>query len=172
VWTKVPLVPVIVNVTVPGGAVLWGATVRVVVPEPVTEMGLNRESVWAGAPLTLNVTFPVNPFSAVTVTVYEPWLPRLTVSVVGAAEIEKSAPAEEVTTRLTVVVCTVVPLVPVIVRVNVPVGVVLAVVTVMVEEPEAVTDVGLKLAEAPEGNPLALKVTVPLNPFKAAMVAV
>jgi hypothetical protein len=69
VWTKVPLVPVIVNVTVPVGAVLRGATVRVVVPEPVTEVGLNRATVFAGVPVTLNVTFPVNPFSAVTVTV-------------------------------------------------------------------------------------------------------
>jgi hypothetical protein len=90
----------------------------------------------------------------------------------GAAEIEKSAPAEEVTTRLTVVVCTVVPLVPVIVRVNVPVGVVLAVVTVIVEEPEPVTERGLKVALAPDGSPLVLKVTVPANPFTAAIVAV
>jgi hypothetical protein len=94
------------------------------------------------------------------------------VRVGGAAEIEKSAPPVEVTTRLTVVVCTVVPLVPVIVMVNVPVGVVLAVVTVIVEEPEPVTEVGLKVALAPDGRPLALKVTAPANPFTAAIVAV
>ncbi len=64
------------------------------------------------------------------------------------------------------------PLVPVIVIVNVPVEVVLAVVTVMVEDPEPVTEGGLKLALVPVGNPLALKVTVPLNPPRAEMVAV
>ena len=90
----------------------------------------------------------------------------------GVAEIEKSGVAEEFTTRVTVVVWTVLPLVPVMVMVEVPVGVVLAVVTVIVEEPEVVTDVGLKLAVAPVGKPLALKVTVPLNPFNAVIVAV
>jgi hypothetical protein len=39
------------------------------------------------------------------------------------------------------------------------------VVTVTVEEPELVIEVGLKLALAPEGKPLALKATVPVNPF-------
>jgi hypothetical protein len=80
--------------------------------------------------------------------------------------------AVEVTTSVTVVVWTVEPLVPVMVIVNEPVGVVLSVVTVMVEEPEVVTDGGLKLAVAPEGNPLALKVTVPVKPCSAATVAV
>jgi hypothetical protein len=77
-----------------------------------------------------------------------------------------------VTTRETAAVCLRDPLVPVIVRVNVPVGVVLAVVTVIVEEPEPVTEVGLKVALAPDGSPLALKVTAPANPFTAAIVAV
>jgi hypothetical protein len=34
----------------------------------------------------------------------------------------------------------------------------------MVEEPDPVTEVGLKLAVAPLGSPLALKLTAPLNP--------
>ena len=46
------------------------------------------------------------------------------------------------------------------------------VVTVMVEEPGPVTDFGLKLAEAPLGKPLALGVTVPLNPPRKATVTV
>jgi hypothetical protein len=46
------------------------------------------------------------------------------------------------------------------------------VVTVIVEEPEVVTEVGLKVAVAPAGSPLALKVTVPVNPFSALTVAV
>ena len=43
---------------------------------------------------------------------------------------------------------------------------------VTVEEPERITEVGLKLAPAPVGRPLALKVTVPANPFRAVTVAV
>jgi hypothetical protein len=44
--------------------------------------------------------------------------------------------------------------------------------TVRVEEPEPVTEAGLKLALAPVGNPLALKVTVSPDPFTALAVAV
>ena len=87
------------------------------------------------------------------------------------AESEKSA-VGLATTSVTVVVCVRVPLVPVIVKGNVPVGVVLLVVTVIVEEPDVVTDVGLKLAPAPAGNPLALKVTVPVNPPDGVTVMV
>jgi hypothetical protein len=46
---------------------------------------------------------------------------------------------------------------PVIVSVYVPPGVELDVLTVNVEEPEPVTDDGLKLADAPEGKPLTLR---------------
>jgi hypothetical protein len=46
------------------------------------------------------------------------------------------------------------------------------VVTVIVEEPELVLEVGLKLAAAPAGSPLALKLTVPPNPLTALTVAV
>ena len=64
------------------------------------------------------------------------------------------------------------PLAPVIVNGYVPDGVVLMVVTVMVEEPDVVTDAGLKLALAPDGSPLALKVTVPVKPPDGVTVAV
>ncbi len=58
------------------------------------------------------------------------------------------------------------------VTVELPVGVVLAVVTVMVVEPEPVTEEGLKLAPAPVGRPEALKLTDPLNPFNGVTVTV
>ena len=80
--------------------------------------------------------------------------------------------AGALTTKVTVAVWLRLPLVPVIVSVELPVGVVLAVVTVIVEEPEVVTDEGLKLAAAPAGNPAALKLTVPVNPFNGATVTV
>ncbi len=76
------------------------------------------------------------------------------------------------TTKVTVAVWVRLPLVPVIVKVELPVGVVAAVVTVMVDEPELLTDDGLKLAVAPAGNPLALKLTLPLNPPDGVTVAV
>ena len=51
-------------------------------------------------------------------------------------------------------------------------GVELAVETVMVAEPEVVTEVGLKEELAPEGKPLTLKVTVPVKPLLGVIVAV
>ena len=41
------------------------------------------------------------------------------------------------------------------------------VVTVIVDEPDPLTEVGLKLAEAPLGNPLTLKPTDPVKPPEA-----
>jgi hypothetical protein len=78
----------------------------------------------------------------------------------------------EVTISVTVVAWTRVPLVPVIVRVELPTGVLALVVTVMVDDPVPVTVVGLKLAVTPVGNPLALKVTIPLKPPDGVTVAV
>jgi hypothetical protein len=80
--------------------------------------------------------------------------------------------ATAVTVSVAVVVCVMLPLVPVIVNVEVPTGVLPVVVTVKVELPVPVTAVGEKLAVAPVGNPLALSVTVPVNPFKAPTLAV
>jgi hypothetical protein len=39
---------------------------------------------------------------------------------------------------------------------------------VSVEDPEPLMEVGLKLAVAPEGKPLALSATVPVKPFCGA----
>ena len=52
------------------------------------------------------------------------------------------------------------------VRVEVPVPAP-AVVTVSVEAPEPVTEVGLNEAVAPAGNPLAVRLTVPVKPLSA-----
>jgi hypothetical protein len=77
-----------------------------------------------------------------------------------------------VTVSVTVAVCVTLPLVPVIVNVDVPAGVLPVVVTVNVEVPAPVTVPGEKLAVAPVGNPLALSVTTPPNPFNDPMLAV
>jgi hypothetical protein len=96
--------------------------------------------------------------------------PGVTVRDEGEAETEKSEAAE--TTRLGAVECVRLPLVPVMVSVDVPTGVVLAVVTVSVEVPLPLIVAGEKLAVAPVGNPLAPRVTVPVNPFSAPIVTV
>jgi hypothetical protein len=56
------------------------------------------------------------------------------------------------------------------VSVYVPAGVLLAVEIASDEVPEPVTDVGVKLPVAPVGNPLTLKLTIPVNPLIAPIV--
>src|SRR5579859_102673 len=75
-------------------------------------------------------------------------------------------------TSVTITVCVRLPLVPVIVRVELPVGVLLLVEMVSVEVPAPLIDAGLKLAVAPAGKPLALSVTAPLKPLTAPIVVV
>ena len=94
--------------------------------------------------------------------------PRLIVMLAGVAEIEKSP----FTTSVTLVVRVSGPLVPWIVSGYVPAGVVPLVATLSVVEPDVVTDVGLKNAVAPAGNPVTLKFTVPVNPLPGVTVAV
>ena len=64
------------------------------------------------------------------------------------------------------------PLVPVIVRVNVPLWPDFITVTVSADVPAPDTDAGLKLALVREGSPLTLKPTDPLKPFTAPIVTV
>lgn len=59
---------------------------------------------------------------------------------------------------------------PVIVKVRVPLVALLLTVIVRVEEPEPATEVGLNRVVTREPCPLALKLTVPLNPLTAAIV--
>lgn len=96
----------------------------------------------------------------------------MTFRLLGDADKLKFGVVAGLTVRVTVAEWTIVPLVPVIVIVEVPAGVVLAVITVIVEVPEPDTEAGTKLAVAPAGSPLALKVTVPVNPFTAPTVTV
>lgn len=67
---------------------------------------------------------------------------------------------------------TILPLVPLIVRVKVFFLVLEVVLTVSVDVPEPATEVGLNKAVAPEGNPLIVKVSVPVNPAPAVVVTV
>jgi len=69
-----------------------------------------------------------------------------------------------------VVLCVTPPLVPLILRLKVPVDVDALVFTVIVDVPWPVTEPGLKLALELDGNPRTVNVTVPLNPLIAAAV--
>lgn len=98
--------------------------------------------------------------------------PAFTVVRVGEAEIVKSWTT---TTSVTDVVCVRLPLDPVIVKVYVPAGVALVVLTLRVELalPLAggVTDVGLSVQVVFEGQPLTVRETAELNPFTDVRVA-
>ena len=67
VWLRLPLVPVIVSVTIPGLLLLLVWIVSVDVPEVLG--GLNVAVAPAGRALRLKATLPVKPPLGVTVTV-------------------------------------------------------------------------------------------------------
>jgi len=106
-----------VNVRVPIVARRLTVTDSVEVPEPVTEAGLKLVVTREPCPLTLRLTVPVNPFTAPIVMVAVPVVVRGTVMLVGESEIVKSGTGAGFTTSVTVVECTRLPLVPVIVTV-------------------------------------------------------
>lgn len=90
----------------------------------------------------------------------------------GVTEIVSSVGPEGLRiTRVVVVLCVRAPLVPVIVSVNDPVGVVGVVVIVNVEGPDPTTSEGLNVPVAPAGSPLTDRLTDPLNAFIPVTVA-
>ena len=68
VWTRAPLVPVIVSAYVPGGVVRLAVTVIAVVPDPVSVGGAKLAAAPVGRPLTVKAIVPENPFAGVAVT--------------------------------------------------------------------------------------------------------
>jgi len=86
-WLKVPSLPVIVTGYVPANVPAATVNVSVELPLPVNVAGLNPALTPAGNPLALNPTVPVYPFTAVTLTVYGPLLPAVTLWLPGVAPI-------------------------------------------------------------------------------------
>lgn len=109
------------------------------VPEPAIEGGLNTAVTNGGRPVTPRLTVPVKPCTAATEREQFPLLSRRILALAGDAETKKSL---ALTTRVTRVECEKVPLVPLMVSVYVPCGVVVAVVTASVVEPDPVNDAG------------------------------
>jgi hypothetical protein len=163
--TREPLVPLMVRVGLPIGVPAVVVTFRVELAPAAIEVGVKEAVAPAGRPLvTLKLTAPLKPLCAPTLTVYVAVPPGFTENELGEAESVKSE--DPMTFSVTVAVCVSEPLVPVIVSVGLPIGVLLVVVTVSVEDPAPVTDVGENDAVAPVGSPLVtLKLTAPPNPF-------
>jgi hypothetical protein len=119
-----------------------------------------------------SVTEPVKPPVGVMVTVEVADPPAVTVAGLstGAAIVNPG----DATVKLTDVLWTVAPEVPVTVMLEVPSGVFEFVVMVRTEVPEAVSEAGEKLQAAPTGRlPVEqVRVTVPLKPFSIETVMV
>jgi hypothetical protein len=96
----------------------------------------------------------------------------VTVAELCVVEIVKSGVGGGLTTNVTVAECVRLPLVPVTVRVYVPAAVEPEVATLIVEEPEPLIEDELKVAEAPDGKPPAVRLTAPVKPPTALTVAV
>ncbi len=164
-WDLEPLVAVTVTVKV---AAPEQPTVNVEEPEAprVTLVGLNVAEQPVGAPVAVNETIPVKPFTAVTAMVEVPEEPAEKLIEVGLAVTVKS-----VTVTETVAFLDRVPPVPVTVTVKVAA---LEQLTVNVDVPDAprVTLVGLSVALQPVGAPVAVRLTIPVNPLTAVTVIV
>ena len=149
VWISVPLVPVTTTVAVPAAAVLDAVK--------VTVLPLRAALTPAGVAPTLKVTVPANPPRGVTVIALDAdGPPAVIATLAGLAESEKSW---LVIASVMVVLCVRLPLTPVMVTVNAPLGAVADAAKVSVLVP--VVDCGLKVAVTPEGTPLALRFTLP-----------
>lgn len=160
-WVKLPLFAVIVTALVPLGAFLCAEIVSVVLPEPVTVVGLNVADVRDGKPLTLKLTLPANPFTEPIVTDVDPEPFLRTVKFDGFAETVKSGVVFAFTVSDAATLCDPLLPVPVIEIGYEPAGVDELVVTDNVEPFPLVAEVGLNVPFAPVGRPLTLKFTVP-----------
>jgi len=110
----------------------------------------------------------VKPPTAPTFTVYLAVPPGVTETLDGVADNVKSGGA--VTSSATAVLLSCDPLVPVIVTFVLPTGVLEVVVTVRVELEPGCMEGGLKDGVVPDGKPLALRLTDPLNPLMPVAV--
>jgi hypothetical protein len=162
---KAPELPATVIVTVPVVAVPLAVSVNVLVLAVLA--GLKDAVTPEGRPDADRLTFPLKPFSGVTVIMLVPTAPCDTVKVFGDADRLKLGGALTVRDTLTVEVK--LPDVPVMVTVAGPVVAVLLAVNVKVL---VVLLVELNEAVTPEGKPAAVKLTLPLKPFCGVTVIV
>ncbi len=165
-------VPVTVIVYDPGAVLGSTATVIVDAPPAVTDAGLKLTVTPAGCPDALSATDCADPLVTAVLIVELSFAPCATDRLVGLALIEKSDAAAVVTVSATVVECVALDPVPVTVIAYDPGAALESAATVIVDEPPAVTDAGLKFADAPAGNPLALRLTDCAEPLVTAVLIV
>jgi hypothetical protein len=150
--------------------------VSVELPDPgaAIEAGLKVAVAPLGSPEADSVIAALNPPETVVVMVLVPEPPWTTLTGPCDAEIVKSVAGAAVTVKVTAVVCVVPPPVPLIITLDVPVGVEAPVVSVSVEVPDpgAATEVGLNVAVVPVGSNEADSAIAALNPLKAVVVMV
>src|SRR5438876_3085491 len=167
--------PVTMSVNVPIAA---DAVVAIVSVEPcpaVTDAGSNVALAPEDSPLADRLTVRAVPDATWVVTAYVVLEPATIVRLAGAALMEKSSGAvAAVTVRMATVECDVGGELywPVTVKPNVPVAAVAVVETVRVEFCPALIEEGLKLAFAPDGNPVAERVTVRAAPVVTSVLTV
>jgi hypothetical protein len=159
--------PVIVTVYEPGVVLVAIESVSVELPPAVTDVGLSEAVAPGGMPLGVNVTLSGVPLVTAVEMVEVPLPPWTMETLVGLELIEKSFAGGAIVSERVAACVALVP-VPVTVTVYVPAAAVPAL-TVSVELPPAVTDVGLNDADDPAGWPLALSVTVCAAPLVIAV---
>jgi len=167
VRVSMPLVPVTGTVAVLTVAV--GEAVNVKVLVPVVGFGVNVAVTPAGKPPMLKATLPVKPPLRVAVIVLVAVPPCRTETLPGFANSAKFGGLLTTVSAIGVVWMSE-PLVPVIVTVAGPTAAVTEAVNVTTLVP--VVEAGLNTAVTPVGKPLAVKATVPVNPFRVATVMV
>jgi len=156
---RLPDVPLMLMVTIPGAAVPVALSVNVLAP--VVLPGLNEAVTPLGKPDADKLTLPLNPFCGTTVMVLVPVPPCRIVNEAGWAESPKVGIG--VTVNDTVVARIKLPDVPVMVTFTVPTWA--AELTVSVNVLLLLVVPGLKDAVTPLGRPDAEKLTLPLKPF-------
>jgi hypothetical protein len=137
--------------------------VRVAVPEPVIVLGVIAPQVSPDGTVSVRVTTPANPLSAVTVMVEVDEPPA------GTEAGDVAAMVKSTKLKVAVAVWTSGLLVPVMVRVYVPATVELH---DTVAVPEPVTLVGVIAPHVRPDGPVSVRLTVPVNPFSAVTVIV
>ena len=159
VLVRLPEVPVMVTVEVPGIAPLPAFRVSVLVP--AVALGLKDAVTPPGRPDADKLTVPLNPLCGETEMVLVPLVPGAMLKLAGDADRPKVGAAVIVSATDVALVKT--PEVPVIVTVAFPGAAVLLAVKVSVLLP--VVLLGLKAAVTPLGRFDADKLTLPLKPF-------
>jgi len=148
------------------------ATVIVDEPPAVTDAGLKLTVTPEGSPDAFNATGCAAPLVTAVLIVEVPFAPCATDRLLGFALIEKFDAAGAVTVNATEVECVALALVPVTVIVYDPCAALGSTATVIVDEPPAVTDAGLKLTVTPAGWPDALNATDCAAPLVTAVLIV